>query len=200
MKARNQTQQQQRKRKPAQASSKAPGERRQEHQRQALANATTQTSVANYPAIYEGFEAMGIAPDDVRPRENVFTFNAWKELGRVVSRGQRGVKILTVIPCTKKDAATGEEAQVRKVRSTTVFHISQTELLQQPAAVAAEPVASEDPELIMARAMGFGCVSAMHDGGFTFRLHEHAHRFAHAVANDSAASPADFAHAFAPLN
>ncbi|MCF3643219.1 ssDNA-binding domain-containing protein [Rhizobium sp. TRM95111] len=122
------------KQKPAQASSKAMwgearSERQAELQAQALKNATSGASVANYQAIFDGFAAMGIDPDDVMPRENVFTFNAWKALGRVVKRGQHGVRIVTVIPCTKKDPETGEETPVRKPKTTTVFHVSQTEAI-----------------------------------------------------------------------
>ncbi len=151
--------------KPAQASSKAmfqskkaKGERtakRAELQQQALTNAVTGESVANYQAIFDGFAAMGIDPADVKPRENVFTFNAWKALGRVVKRGQHGVRIMTVIPCTKKDDETGEEVPVRKPKATTVFHISQTEPLdgprkdddaQEQPADEQQPVAAEEPQ------------------------------------------------------
>lgn len=95
----------------------------------ALENAVKGTSVANYEAIFNGFAAKGIPMDEVIPRENVFTFNAWKALGRVVRRGESGVPVVTVIRCTKKDRATGEETPVRKVKTTTVFHVSQTEPL-----------------------------------------------------------------------
>lgn len=129
---------------PAQASSKATGggkkrgNRRARQQpvrdreaieREALENAQNGTSEANYEAIFEGFAAMGIDPDDVEPRENVFTFNAWKALGRVVRRGQHGVRVATFIPCTKTDKATGEESKFRMPKTTTVFHISQTDPL-----------------------------------------------------------------------
>ncbi|MDP4573455.1 DUF3560 domain-containing protein, partial [Pseudomonas sp. LPH60] len=105
-----------------------------EVQRMALESALTNTSVANYQPIFDGFEAKGIEASEILPRVNVFTFNAWKALGRVVKKGERGVKIVTVIPCTKKDATTGEEVSVKKVKTTTVFHISQTEALD------AEPI------------------------------------------------------------
>ncbi|HHM8582838.1 TPA: DUF3560 domain-containing protein [Pseudomonas aeruginosa] len=128
--------------KPAQASSKAMFDsqnpktgrtaKQAELQHKALTNAVTGESMANYQAIFEGFAAMGIDPDDVKPRENVFTFNAWKALGRVVKKGQHGVRIVTVIPCTKKDEQTGEEVAVKKPKTTTVFHISQTEPLDGP--------------------------------------------------------------------
>lgn len=114
-------------------------------QQQALSNAISNDSVANYQAIFEGFEAMGIDLADVEPRVNVFTFHAWKALGRAVKKGQHGVKIVTVIPCSKKDRETGEEVDVMKVKSTTVFHVSQTEAIDgaevnENLAVAAESV------------------------------------------------------------
>lgn len=130
MNTRNQDHQQQQEQQPALASSKAWVEGRAGLEAQALANAMGGQSMANYAAIFEGFEALGIAPADVRPRENVFTFNAWRALGRVVRKGQHGVHIVTVIPCTKKDRATGEGVAVRKIRRTTVFHVTQTEPLQ----------------------------------------------------------------------
>jgi hypothetical protein len=96
---------------------------------QALRNAVSGQSFGNYQAIFEGFAAMGIAAEDIKPRENVFTFNAWRALGRTVSKGQKGVRVVTVIRCTRQDAETGESHPVRKPRTTAVFHISQTEAL-----------------------------------------------------------------------
>jgi Domain of unknown function (DUF3560)/N-terminal domain of anti-restriction factor ArdC len=126
---------------PAQASCKPRVESQDnpkaELQQQALKNAVTGESMANYQAIFDGFSAMGIHMDDIEPRVNVFTFNAWKALGRAVNKGQHGVKIVTVIPCTKKDSATGEEVPVKKVKTTTVFHVSQTK------AIDAEPTHGE---------------------------------------------------------
>jgi hypothetical protein len=118
---------------PAQASSKArfdgQNNPKAEMQQKALENAVSGESLANYQAIFDGFAAIGISMADVEPRVNVFTFNAWKALGRVVKKGQHGVKIVTVVPCTKKDRATGEEVAVKKIKTTTVFHVSQTEEL-----------------------------------------------------------------------
>lgn len=88
------------------------------HAEESLARATSQSSFANYPAILAGFAAKGI--EDVRPRENVFTFRAWKQLGRVVDKGQTGVKITSWVPMTKNG-----ETFTRPV-TVSVFHISQT--------------------------------------------------------------------------
>lgn len=86
-------------------------------------------SVMNYPAIFEGFEAKGIPPADIKPRENVFTFWAWKAVGRRVKKGEHGVKATTFVAVSgKQDASTGEsKSGYRMARTVTVFHISQTE-------------------------------------------------------------------------
>lgn len=99
----------------------------QEIRQESLSRAVQGQSFANYPAIIEGFMAKGIPPDEIRPRENVFTFNAWKALGRSVKKGERGVKVCTMAEATKTDEATGEKSTFRRPWHTTVFHISQTE-------------------------------------------------------------------------
>jgi antirestriction protein ArdC len=99
-----------------------------EVRQEALSRAQTGQSVANYAAIFSGFAAKGIAESEIRPRENVFTFHAWKALGRVVRRGEHGVKVCTFVDMTKKDDRTGESVSIgRKARTTTVFHVSQTD-------------------------------------------------------------------------
>src|SRR3990167_26539 len=98
---------------------------RDEMQRQALTKAATGQSFANYPAIITGFAAKGIPEDQIRPRENVFTFHAWKALGRRVRKGEHGVKVCTFISCSKE--IDGQTVIYRRPRSTTVFHLSQTE-------------------------------------------------------------------------
>lgn len=97
----------------------------------ALTNATQNESVANYDAIFEGFEAMGIEEDNIKPRENVFTYNAWKALKRQVMKGQHGVKVVTWVPMSKTDKETGEKESFKRQKSTTVFHISQTESMDE---------------------------------------------------------------------
>lgn len=94
---------------------------------QALSNARQSPSTANYSAIYNGFNVMGIAFTDIKPRENVFTFNAWIALGRQVKKGEHGVTVTTWIPMTKRDDQGVSQPIGRKPKSTTVFHVSQTE-------------------------------------------------------------------------
>jgi antirestriction protein ArdC len=104
-----------------------------ELQAQALDRARNGQALTNYPAIIAGFMEKGIQAADILPRENVFTFNAWKALGRSVMKGQHGVKVLTFVPIRseQKDSATGEVTvkAYSRPKSTTVFHISQTEAI-----------------------------------------------------------------------
>ncbi|MRK19123.1 DUF1738 domain-containing protein [Pseudomonas sp. JG-B] len=104
---------------------------REEIQQDALKNAIGQNSVANYQAIFEGFEAKGIPAEDILPRENIFTYNAWLALGRQVKKGERGVQIVTMVTGRGKrkegeDGQEGEGAPYKFARTVTVFHISQT--------------------------------------------------------------------------
>lgn len=96
---------------------------------ESLSRAVSGQSVANYSNIFEGFIAKGLAIEDIKPRENVFTFNAWKALGRQVRKGEHGVKAVTFIPVAgKKETETSDKSTgYRMPRTVTVFHISQTE-------------------------------------------------------------------------
>jgi hypothetical protein len=104
-----------------------------EVQAEALDRARNGQALTNYPAIFAGFMDKGIPETEIKPRENVFTFNAWKALGRSVKKGEHGVKVVTFITCGGKidiDATSGEETKTgeyRRPHTTTVFHISQTE-------------------------------------------------------------------------
>ena len=88
-------------------------------QREALQRARMNQSLANYGAIISGFSERGLT--DIRPRENVFTYQAWQALGRQVRKGEKGIPVQTWIVIEKN----GERVTVPK--TTTVFHISQTD-------------------------------------------------------------------------
>jgi antirestriction protein ArdC len=103
---------------------------RTEIEQTALHNAKNGQSFMNYLPIIQGFVEMGIPADEIEPRVNVFTFNAWKALGRTVSKGQHGIKVVTWVPMTKK-VEDGTEESFRRPKSTTVFHISQTEEIKK---------------------------------------------------------------------
>jgi hypothetical protein len=105
---------------------------------EALSNALAERSLANYPAIIEGFIAKGIPAEQITTRENVFTYHAWRALGRQVRKGESGVKV--VIWISKQDASAAVESEgdaegkpFKFSRPVTVFHVSQTDLIQQPA-------------------------------------------------------------------
>jgi len=103
--------------------------RSEEIRREALTRAVSGQSYSNFPAIFRGFEGKGIPESAIRPRENVFTFDAWKALGRYVRKGEHGVKVVTFIETKSEevDQDTGEPKIIRRPWTTTVFHISQTE-------------------------------------------------------------------------
>ena len=109
---------------------------REQMQQEALDRAIGNQSTANWGAIFAGFAgfaAKGIPEADIRPRENVFTYHAWRALGRQVRRGEHGVKVTTWVPAQGKeetDPDTGEKKEGRGFRVckfATVFHVSQTD-------------------------------------------------------------------------
>jgi antirestriction protein ArdC len=113
----------------AQSHSKAVHSSKEATRQEALTRAVTGQSYSNFPAIFQGFAAKGIPESEIKPRENVFTFEAWKALGRVVRRGEHGVRVVTFIECNRDDKQTGEKQSFRRPWRTTVFHVSQTEPL-----------------------------------------------------------------------
>ncbi|HEY2350903.1 MAG TPA: ArdC-like ssDNA-binding domain-containing protein [Candidatus Acidoferrum sp.] len=113
------------------SASKAVRSRTDAIRQEALTRAISGQTMSNYPAIFEGFIAKGIPESEILPRENVFTFDAWRALGWTVRRGEHGVKVLTFIErASKETEGTGERKTIRLAWSTTVFHVSQTEALQ----------------------------------------------------------------------
>src|SRR2546422_214210 len=102
---------------------------REQERAEALTRAVSGQTMSNYPAIFHGFTAKGIPESEIRPRENVFTFDAWKALRRYVRKGEHGVKIVTFIECSKENKETGEKETFRRPWTTTVFHVSQTDAI-----------------------------------------------------------------------
>ena len=110
---------------------------RQEIQQEALGRAVAGQSMANWAPIIAGFTAMGIPEEQIKPRENVFTYHAWRALGRQVRRGEHGVKVLTFVSCKGKEDGDANDADgadksnrkggFRRPWSATVFHVSQTD-------------------------------------------------------------------------
>lgn len=110
---------------------------RAEIQAKALQNAQADRSWANYETIFDEFMQRGIPVEEITPRVNVFTYHAWRALGRQVRKGEKGVKILSMAPITRRaddndaqaDQGEGKPARMRPV-SAVVFHISQTDPIE----------------------------------------------------------------------
>jgi hypothetical protein len=98
---------------------------------EALSRAVNGLSLGNYPAIFAGFVAKGLPETAIKPRENVFTYQAWRALGRQVRRGEHGVKVVTFVEMAKENQETGEKQSFRRPWTTTVFHISQTDAIAE---------------------------------------------------------------------
>ena len=75
---------------------------REQMQQEALDRAANGQTLSNWPAIFAGFMAKGIAESEIKPRENVFTYHAWRALGRQVRRGEHGVKVVTFVSLAGK--------------------------------------------------------------------------------------------------
>jgi hypothetical protein len=108
---------------------------KEEIQAEALSRAINPVGPAtNFPAIIHGFIAKGIPESEIRPRENVLTYNAWRALGRQVRRGEHGVRVLTFLPGREREEVTTGERKVARRASrpwtATVFHVSQTDPIQ----------------------------------------------------------------------
>src|SRR5439155_27366021 len=108
---------------------------REQMQQEALGRAIGNQSTMNYGAIFQGFMEKGIPESDILPRENVFTYHAWRALGRQVRRGEHGVKVTTWIPTERKerDETSGEVkvATGRICHAAVVFHVFQTDPIAQ---------------------------------------------------------------------
>lgn len=101
---------------------------REEIEQEAIDRAVNGQSLANYPAIFSGFMEKGIPEAEILPRENVFTYNAWKGLGRQVCKGEHGVKVQTW-----RESVDKESGEVKRFpKTSTVFHVSQTKPAGEP--------------------------------------------------------------------
>jgi len=117
---------------------------REQMQREALDRAVSGQTLSNWPAIFAGFMAKGIPESEIKPRENVFTYHAWRAIGRQVRRGEHGVKVCTFVTVqganSKEDVdgiATNDvdgtnprKLGYRRPWTATVFHVSQTDPVQ----------------------------------------------------------------------
>lgn len=98
-----------------------------EHGLESVRRAQSSVSIPNDVIVIQYFSAKGVLPAEIRPRENVFTFNGWKALGRFVRKGEHGCALATIATRVETDQETGEETITGRRVTTYVFHISQTE-------------------------------------------------------------------------
>jgi hypothetical protein len=97
---------------------------------EALSRAVNGQSFSNWPVIIAGFVERGIPEAEIKPRENVLTFHAWRARGRTVRRGEHGVRVLSYATYERKDADDAEKTvTARRPIAAFVFHVSQTEPL-----------------------------------------------------------------------
>lgn len=98
-------------------------------QTEALERAQTSSSPYNEALVVAAFVERGLEASEIKPRENVLTFDAWKALGRHVRKGEKSVKVRCFYTTeAKTDEATGEEIPGGRFMSLAyLFHISQTD-------------------------------------------------------------------------
>jgi hypothetical protein len=88
----------------------------------ALRHELNQRAGSNDLAVILAFEAEGLT--DVRPRENVFTFNAWKACGRSVLAGQKSVRDLFHLSQTQPDPNWDESWAIPEVWTVRRFWLT----------------------------------------------------------------------------
>jgi len=96
----------------------------------------------NDALVIMGFSERGIPAEQIDPRHNVLTFNAWKAKGRVVAKGAISVRAITWIPCKDKD----KDTKSLRPKNVFLFHESQTNPKDAPKGTA--PAAANNPALI----------------------------------------------------
>jgi hypothetical protein len=106
----------------------------------------------NDALVVMAFADRGIAPEQIEPRHNVLTFNAWKAKGRRVAKGAVSVKVTTWIPCEDRskteDTEDGKKPKSLRPKTACLFHVSQT--VAKDAKKGARPDAWQNAALVRA--------------------------------------------------
>lgn len=118
------------------------GEERRARELEALARASRPRPRSDNDMVAMlAFTGRGIPDDQVwtfGPAQNVYTFAAWRALGRTVRKGEHGVRLSVWVPMGEAttDPLTGETKEPKcRPASAYVFHVSQTEPLNGKAQV-----------------------------------------------------------------
>ncbi len=86
----------------------------------------TKKSITNEEKVTKEFLKRGIPEGQIKHKENIFTFKKWEFLGRMVRKGEHGVRIITLAPHKpRRFSKSGKELLQPFV--TSVFHVTQTE-------------------------------------------------------------------------
>jgi len=98
---------------------------RQARSEESLSRAIGTIQSQNDSVVEAHYAALGI---HATARTDVFTYNAWRALGRQVRKGEHGCRLTVWIHPTSTDPA-----KVNKPfpKATTVFHVSQTDPIDQ---------------------------------------------------------------------
>lgn len=82
----------------------------------------------NDQAVIIAFAEAGIDPDQITPRQNVLTFDAWKAAGRQVAKGATSLRIEVWVPRKGKKTEEDDEKKGGALmrRTARLFHESQT--------------------------------------------------------------------------
>lgn len=102
-----------------------------QYQTEALNRARSGNSIRNEMLVLQAMLLKGVPREDIKPRDNCLTLQAWNALGRYVRKGEHGVRVPTIVSgtATTRDETTGQETQraFKRMKAAYVFHISQTE-------------------------------------------------------------------------
>lgn len=100
--------------------------------------------------VIEAFAAAGIPPEEIDPRNNVLTFNAWKAKGRRVAKGATSLRVTVWIPVSEnskpKEGEEKKEGQRMYPTTARLFHVSQT--IPEDAEKGTKPEAWQNPALV----------------------------------------------------
>jgi hypothetical protein len=122
---------------------------------EALARIQSMHFCGNDVLVIQVFSEAGIPPEQIDPRNNVLTFNAWKAKSRRVAKGAKSIRVTVWIPIRDRNAdaepdenGDGEKKKRNGMRPklTRLFHLCQT--VDAEAEKGTRPKAWQNPALV----------------------------------------------------